>query len=270
MADTFRYHSTNITERQVELTSPKVNRLEVKTARENWIYGRRNFLHFEPFPGLDNDTAYINHLQLRFMKSSNDSFHVTYAKMASGKNPAEANATAEKIEYTITQEDSTLLLPKGIKIDRANKYRNQAVYVTVYVPVGKRIYVDDNIWNDNFDFHFGWEDDWRYRDDFYDEGQSADNNVEYVMMASGRLKRTHPRMENDDNNDGDNNGNTEQPNSSEKTDSTRYHYNPKTPKAPARPAAPKKDSVSAKQAQTKQAAAHVTAIPAMIIERFTI
>jgi hypothetical protein len=143
--------------------------------------------------------------------------------------------------------------------------------------------VDDNVrWN-NFNMHFGWDNDWEYSDNFYDDGEGFDGDVEYVMMKDGRLKRTHPRIEDNDNNDdngnndnsNNNSGNTVKPNSGNAADSNVYHYSPNKPKptAPAaKPATPnKKDSLPTKQAQvTRPDVKNITAIPAIFIERFTI
>ena len=55
------------------------------------------------------------------------------------------------------------------------------MYVTIYVPVGKRIFVNNGIGWGN-DFHLGFNndvDDWNWRSD--NEGYNWSNNVEYVM-----------------------------------------------------------------------------------------
>lgn len=267
--DSFRYHTNDVTEQRISLTNPGVNKLQIEVAKPSWYYRHNSFLHFEPFASVDDDTVYINNLRLRFIKSNNDSFQVTLAKMANGKSIAQANELAAKIEYSIVQRDSTLLLDKGIKIDRNSKFRNQAVFVTVAVPVGKRIYVNENVWSNNYDAHFGWDDDWRFRDDFYDQGQEAQSGVEFVMTKEGRLKRTHPQMEDNDNTDEDT---KTQPGNGTTSDSTKYHYkqNDAKPVTPSKPAPAKKDTVPAKQAQVLPAARTITAIPAIFIERFTI
>jgi len=269
--DSFRYHTTNVTEQRINIPNPGVKRLDIKMAKQKWYSAHNYFFHFEPFESIDDDTVNINNLRLRFVKSNNDSFQVTLAKMANGKTISQANDIAARIVYNISQEDSTLLLDRGIKIARADKIRNQAVFVTVAVPVGKRIYVDDNIWSNNFDFHFGWDDDWRYRDDFYDQGEGAQTGVEFVMTKEGRLKRTHPKMEDNDDDNTDNSNNVK-PNSGTATDSSTYHYkqNDQKPKAPVKPTAPKKDTTGVKQAQTSAGGKVITALPTMFIERFAI
>jgi hypothetical protein len=168
------------------------------------------------------------------MKAENDSFHVTMLKMVNGATKAEADEKASRMQFKLTQKDSTLLFDRGIPISKEEKFRNQTVYVTVYVPVGKRILIRDNVgWNDRFHIELGNDvDDWRWR---YDEdGYRWDNNIEYTMTNEG-LKRTHEEAKTNDNNDDDNNNNpalqenyrdridTTKPNNS---DTSRYHYQP--------------------------------------------
>jgi phage shock protein PspC (stress-responsive transcriptional regulator) len=272
--DGFRYRTNNVIEQQVSLAKPGIGKLDIRVAKQSWYHMHDNFLHFEPFASFDEDSVYVNNLRLRFVKSTTDSFQVTIAKMANGRTTAEANELANKIVYTIAQQDSSLVLDRGIKIDRTNKFRNQAVYVTVAVPVGKRIFVEENLWWNNFDTHFGWDDEWRYQNDFYDQGQRAESNVEYVMTIEGKLKRVHPKMEDhndDDSASGDNSSNVT-PNNGNTTDSSTYRYkqNDGKPKAPIKPAAPKKDTIGIKQAQTNAGEKVITALPTMFIERFTI
>jgi len=276
----FRYHN-EVAEREVSLPNPAVTKLKLLPERERWYYSH-NFLHFEPFARVDDDTVFVNNFRLRIAKSNDDFYHVIVAKMADGRSKADANATAERINYSIVQRDSTLVLDKGIRITPAEKFRNQAVYITVEVPVGKRIEVDNNVgWYDHFDLNFGWDNDWHYRDEFYDGGARWDNGVEYRMMKDGRLERTDGRRSNDDNGDNndDNSGSNvtpAQPKTSTDTATNNnggsYRYKQPGKTAPAAPAAPapskaKKDSIP----PSKQANAETRlTLPVAFIERFSI
>ncbi|MDQ2751930.1 MAG: DUF2851 family protein, partial [Bacteroidota bacterium] len=107
--------------------------------------------------------------------------------------------------YNITQKDSVLTLSKGIAITENRKFRNQRLYVTVAVPVGKRILIDGSVANWYGNVHIGFRNDdwnnysWRDANDGYD----WDHDVEYVMTKDG-LKRADGKMKSDDNNDDDN------------------------------------------------------------------
>ncbi|HWB27100.1 MAG TPA: PspC domain-containing protein [Chitinophagaceae bacterium] len=264
----FRYHN-DITEQEVELANPSVDKLTLQPERERWYYSH-NFLHFEPFAHLDDDTVFVNNFRLRIIKSPNDKFHVIMAKMADGGSKQQANNTASRINYSIVQKDSTLILDKGIRITPSEKFRNQVVYITVQVPVGKRIEIGNNVgWYDHFDINFGWDNDWRYREDFFDDVTNWETNVEYRMKSDGHLERTDRRRDNDDNNNDENNDMQVQPNSSSKDTTGTYHYKETQPKQeqPAKkPAVNKKDSLPGKQAKADM---RVT-LPTAFIQRFSI
>lgn len=224
----FDYHN-NPVETNIQLSNPKVDKLDLKFVKDTRYYFMNDFLHLEPFLSLDGDTAYVNNIHIRFLKSDNDSFNVTMLKMANGATKSEAEAKVEKINYNVYQKDSSLLFDRGIPISKDDKFRNQAIYVTVYVPIGKRVMVQDNLGWDN-DFHFFTDNmnDWEWR------GFSLDHDVEYIMTNDG-LKRVHPEKDdiNDDDNSGDynnnqnnNNNNSQDTIQNKSNDSTHYHYKP--------------------------------------------
>ncbi len=264
----FKYHNYP-TEETVHLTSPTINKLEVKGAPYFKYFGNNTWLHLEPFANIDGDTVYARNIQVRIIKSSSDSFKVTTLKVSDGRSRQQAEDLVSKMNFNIVQEDSLLLLDKGIAITATEKFRNQKIYITVAVPVGKRIQVDDNVGEYNEHMDFGWEmndDDW---DRDYDNsgGYGWDRGVEYIMTKTG-LQRTDGKDEHVENDqDEDNNSDTtnvlqqyqksrdqlekareEKQKQLEEIDqelqkskdSTRYHYQPVKPMPPAAPAKPGK------------------------------
>ncbi|CAN5544623.1 hypothetical protein BH10BAC2_BH10BAC2_37840 [soil metagenome] len=227
------YHNAPV-ENTVELNNPGINKLELKLKKDSRYYFSNSFLHFEPFASIDEDTAFVQNVHVRILKAENDSFHVTMLKMVNGASKAEAESRAERMEFNITQKDSALLLDRGIPVSKEEKFRNQTVYVTVYVPVGKRILVRDNIgWGNDVHIELGGDiNDWRWRYD--DDGYNWHSNEEYVMTSEG-LKPSHEEKKNDDN-DNDNKDEQNAPADSYKdridtlknnsNDSTRYRYQP--------------------------------------------
>lgn len=227
----FSYHNSPV-ESTVPLTDPGVDKLELKLQKDTRYYFSNNFLHFEPFANIDQDTAFVQNIHIRVMKADNDSFHVTMLKMVNAGSRAEAESKAAKMQFSLVQKDSALLFDRGIPISKEDKFRNQTVYVTVYVPVGKRILIKDNVgWSDRLHIELGNDvDDWRWR---YDEdGYGWDSNVEYVMTSEG-LKRVHEqRVDRDEENEDE--GNPPADNYKDRVDtirnnnndSTRYRYQP--------------------------------------------
>jgi phage shock protein PspC (stress-responsive transcriptional regulator) len=225
----FSYHN-NPPETGVSLTNPSVNKMEVRYTHSDRYFFNSSFLHFEPFASVDEDTAFVRNIHLRILKSDNDSFQVKMLKLAYGASKSAAENRANRISFGINQQDTDLVFDRGIAITREDKFRNQSVYVTVYVPVGKRILVNDNIgWGNDVHIELGGDlDDWYWRND--NEGYDWNSNVEYIMTTEG-LKPTHPtenKDEDDDNNDdnSDKQATPVPPEAPGKTDSSKYHYQP--------------------------------------------
>jgi phage shock protein PspC (stress-responsive transcriptional regulator) len=183
----FNYNSKNLAEQEVVLTNPSVEKLEITAKSPLYKYNRSRFLRFEPFEGIQEDTAYVNNVDVRIVKATNDSFRVTVIKTATGSTRNIAEANAAKIQYNGVQKDSILLMDKGIGINKTDKFRNQRVVMTIYVPVGKRIKIDKSIsWFNDVHFGDNWDNsDWYYESD--SDAQHWRSGVEYKMGADGKL-----------------------------------------------------------------------------------
>ncbi|MCW3093409.1 MAG: PspC protein [Ferruginibacter sp.] len=178
--------TNNIAEEQIYLSNPGVKKLELTTNAPNQKYFRNRWFKLEPFEGLlDDDTAFVKNVEVKILKSTNDSFRVTVVKMVNGRSRRYADTLASQIHYSGEQRDSLLVLDKGIAITKQNKFRNQRVIVTVYVPVGKQIRIDRSVgWGDNVHFGGNWNDD-DFNIDSNDEERGWESNVDYVMKADG-------------------------------------------------------------------------------------
>lgn len=223
----FRYFNKE-SEEVVLLTNPAISKLEVTTTSPLKKYYSNRWLRLEPFEDLEEDTALVKNIRIHIVKSDNDSFKVTLIKMANGPDKLSANRLASKIEFNATQMDSLLVIDKGIMINKTDKFRNQGVVLTIYVPVGKQIKINRNVgWNNNIHFGGPWGDE---RDiEFDDLAEGWDLGVDYIMKADGELysldgapaaEWKHPQKE--DEND---NGVEKQMNNSQ----DNYRYNSTEP-----------------------------------------
>ena len=177
--------SSNIIEQEIVLSNPQVNKLEVTTNSPNKRLYRNNFFRLEPFESLEDDTAYVKNITIKIVKSSNDSFRVTMAKMACGYKKYLADTLANKIVFNVQQKDSLLVLDKGIAFNTIDKFRNQRVIITIFVPVGKQIKINRNVgWGHQIHFGGPWNDD-EFNIDIDDEENGWDQNVDYIMRADG-------------------------------------------------------------------------------------
>ena len=220
----------NINEQEIKLSNPGINKLEVTTNSPNKKYRNNNWLRFEPFQGLNDDTVFVVNVSVKIIKSPTDSFKVTMLKMANGSNKRVADTLARLIQFNVEQKDSLLILDKGITINKFDKWRNQHIIITVYVPVGKQIRINRNVGRGHY-IHFNG---FAYTDenfiDIDDEEKGWDEDVDYVMKDKGLFtlngKPADEWKNGDKNSDrsDDENGDNQPDNNSHKND-TGYRYN---------------------------------------------
>ncbi|MFZ4058272.1 MAG: PspC domain-containing protein [Ferruginibacter sp.] len=175
----------NIVEEEIQLVNPSVNKLELTSNDPSKRFFNKRYFRFEPFENLDGDTVFVKNIEINIIKASNDSFKVTMVRRANGNTRKAADTLASLIEYTVKQQDSLLLMDKGIAITRNNKFRNQRVIITVYVPVGKQIRIDRSIgWGNNVHFD-GPFNNGNFDMDFDNAEQGWVSDVDYIMKADG-------------------------------------------------------------------------------------
>ena len=198
-------------EEKVQLTNAKVDLLEL-TASPKMRYYEDKWFQITPFSDLtDDDTVFVRNLRVRIVQSKSDSFEVKMVKLSNGKTIQEANALAQKINLSLMQQDSVLLLDRGIGINKIDKFRNQHIILTIAVPIGKRILITNKGWsqtNVRVNGHGiqtetlngisdGWYDEWNEKWD--NDSYAYEQGVEYRMTSSGleKTKRINESISND-------------------------------------------------------------------------
>jgi len=191
----FRYVNHH-DEQNITLANPKVNKLELRLPSDGRYYGSHWF-KIEPFTSFDDDTVFVQNMSVRVVKAIGDSFVLTVVKTAYGRTRKEADDQASRISYNVSQQDSVLLLDKGIAITANEKFRNQHILLTIAVPVGKHIKIHENIGWDH-DIHVGFFDgdaDWR---NFDRDGEHWTHNVDYIQTENDGLQRADHRVDADE------------------------------------------------------------------------
>jgi phage shock protein PspC (stress-responsive transcriptional regulator) len=198
LGNSFSKHNQPI-EKSIALVNPAVEYLEV-TATPRMKYYEQRWFSIEPFQVYNDDTVRVRNLKIRIVQSKTDSFDVKYVTMSNGKSISEANLLAEKINFSVMQQDSTLFLDRGIAITNKNKFRNQHVIMTIAVPVGKRFKITNKGWsqtnirlNSNgiqSENHLGGDDLWvdEWNENWDNESYSFVRGVEYKMTKEGLEK----------------------------------------------------------------------------------
>jgi phage shock protein PspC (stress-responsive transcriptional regulator) len=179
----FRSNST-INEEAITLSNPGVSKLEITTLAPEQKYYRNQWFRMEPFSAIEDDTAYVGNVKINLVKSPNDSFKVTMLRLANGRNRRSADTMASSIQFNSYQSDSLLVIDRGLQINKTNKFRNQRVILTIYVPVGKQIKVNENVgWGNHIQVTGPWNNDWNLEMD--DVEQGWDKGVDYIMKEDG-------------------------------------------------------------------------------------
>jgi phage shock protein PspC (stress-responsive transcriptional regulator) len=214
LGNSFSKHNQPV-EQSIGLVNPAVDYLEV-TASPRMKYYEQRWFNIEPFQVYNDDTVRVRNLKIRIVQSKTDSFDIKYVTMSNGKSISEANLLAEKINFSVLQQDSTLFLDRGIAITNKDKFRNQHVIMTIAVPIGKRFKITNKgfsqttikmnrrgIQSETIN-QFGddtWVDEWN--ENWDSESFSYDRGVEYRMTADGLEKIKSDKDASDDDNDQD-------------------------------------------------------------------
>ena len=177
--------ANSLREEEITLVAPGIQQLEITANTPGKKYYNNRWFRMEPFESLDDDTAYVRNITIHIIKSPNDSFRVTMMKMVRGRNKRSADTLASLMQFNAYQQDSLLLVDRGISINKTDKFRNQGIVLTVFVPVGKQIRIDRSIgWGQNVNFNGPWNNsDWDV--EFDDVEHGWDENVTYTMKADG-------------------------------------------------------------------------------------
>ena len=166
-------YESELNRQAVTLANPSVDKLIVDFTSDN----KKNLkTNFSVFPFKKNKKFYINNMYVDIEKSTDSNYHAYIQKYANGNSIADANEYAQRINLPFTQKDSVLHIEKGILINAGNKFRNQKADITIEVPVGKTILVNNNYFGfPNVEIaNFGWR-----------KNRDWSTGKEYIMTNEG-------------------------------------------------------------------------------------
>ena len=87
----------------------------------------------------------INTVKMDIRKSLSDNFELEVTKIAHGSNRKAARKRAKQISYTYQLQDSVLFFNNHHATPTSQKIRMQRVRVTLYVPVGRSVYLEESM-----------------------------------------------------------------------------------------------------------------------------
>jgi hypothetical protein len=94
---------------------------------------------------VDGDEVMLGQPTLDIEKSGNENFVVLIKKSSRGKTRENAKESSEDIIYRYELKDSTLTFDPYFILEEQSKWRGQDVDITVKIPEGKAVYLDDDM-----------------------------------------------------------------------------------------------------------------------------
>jgi phage shock protein PspC (stress-responsive transcriptional regulator)/uncharacterized membrane protein YphA (DoxX/SURF4 family) len=104
---------------------------------------RRDFLITQD--STDTQVIYSTNIDFSVQRTDEKTPYISIERSARGKSIAQARKTAEKIEYGYTLQGNQLILNNYLITQFANKYRDQEVDITLYLPDGTLFKTDDTV-----------------------------------------------------------------------------------------------------------------------------
>jgi phage shock protein PspC (stress-responsive transcriptional regulator) len=134
----------------------------------------------------NTDVIYSNQVRFEIKKTEQKLPYIKIEKEAKGKSLSEAKQRAEQIKYGYKIVGNQLILDNYLLSDLKNKFRDQEVEITLYLPEGTLFKADSSV--QNYD---------RSNDDFFNLHYSSDKYL-YKLMDNKVKCLDCPTTENDD------------------------------------------------------------------------
>ncbi|MCC7050767.1 MAG: PspC domain-containing protein [Bacteroidia bacterium] len=92
-----------------------------------------------------NDLLYFGYPKLDIIKSTTDSFEIEVVRTSRGVSKKDAYSKAKNLNYEYLIKDSAILLDSYFSTPLTDKFRAQELKIILKIPVGKTIYLHDNL-----------------------------------------------------------------------------------------------------------------------------
>lgn len=153
----------------------------------------------------DNEVIYSNDVRFRIEKTDEKVAYIQIEKEAKGKSLSEAKQRAKEIKYSYQIIGNQLILDNYLLTDLKNKYRDQEIEITLFLPEGTLFKVDSSVENydrsddEYFNLHFS-SDKYLYKvfdskvkcldcpaeeDEYNDNGDDNDDNTSVTINKDG-------------------------------------------------------------------------------------
>lgn len=127
----------------VQLTGIKSDTLEISLLPHNDFYWKDRDLRI--IDSEDNGYTLNSSVQLDIRRSTDSLFHFRIRKYAMARSYQDAKEYAENISYNYILNEGELLLNQFIEIPSDDPYQHQEIELTLLIPNGKSIYLDETL-----------------------------------------------------------------------------------------------------------------------------
>lgn len=101
--------------------------------------------HFNQFLSVASDKVELGYTRIKITPTTDSLFHYSIEKRSKGNSLRSAKENTDKIEFNVEQKDSILNIPTRYSFLEDSKFRNQKVFLRIYVPLGKQIILNGNL-----------------------------------------------------------------------------------------------------------------------------
>ena len=192
-ATAFAYDGRVVTKEQININP--TDTLFVKFVHNEFF--AKNLNEDREFKILSDSTnkvvIYSNNVSLRFEKTDKKTGYIQIEKEAKGKTLGEAKQKAEQISYGYKIQGNKLILDNYLLTDLKNKFRDQEIEITVFLPEGTYLKPDASLesYERTDSDYFEWD---------------ADSNEKIYRVGSNKIDCTNCPFTYNNDEDDENNG----------------------------------------------------------------
>ena len=137
------YDGTVINSQEVNLTTNDTLNIKFsKSSVSNKVTLRKEWGYEVVFDENNEERIYSDNIRLNIHPSDNDRIFVKTRKRSSGKSKEDARDNAREIDHDFYINDKDLELNGYFLTDVINKFREQKIYIDLFIPTGQTIFLD--------------------------------------------------------------------------------------------------------------------------------
>ena len=184
----FKYEQS--AQSSVSASLPESSTLHVKlgTAPIKYSDTYSWLIHDDAGFDISEDSIKYNNVSLKIEKSVDSNYSANIIKYAFGRTKKMAEERADKVVFSGSFSDTSILLQSGIAIDKKSGLRGQRAEAVIYVPVGRRIIFDKSLSGAYQAFEIKTKGDKHRKDvDIEEIDFEFEVGVPYIMTENGLI-----------------------------------------------------------------------------------